>query len=141
MSTHRASRGHSHSSRVTLTGTNRSLLVRSTARHELFYPCCNSGISESGCMSSEHHTPDTTDDDCLTGFVETRNPPPGERGSRKIFSLDCEMCCTTAGTELTRVTVIGHDCETVYDSLVKPRNPILDYCTKWVDHSPVHFWW
>lgn len=42
------------------------------------------------------------------------------------------MCYTTVGTELTRVTVIGHDLSVVYDSLVKPRNRILDYCTKYV---------
>lgn len=98
----------------------------------MFYPCCNKGISESGCVSAEHHTPDTTDDDCLEGFLETREAPPGERGSKRLYSLDCEMCYTTVGSELTRVTVIGHDCNTVYDSLVKPRNRILDYCTKFV---------
>lgn len=99
-------------------------------RHELFYPCCNKNIAESGCMTAEYHTPDTTDDDCLEGFVETRDPPPGDPGARQFYSLDCEMCYTTVGSELTRVTVIKYDCGVIYDSLVKPRNRILDYCTK-----------
>lgn len=83
-------------------------------------------------MMSEYHTPDTTDDDCLENFVETRDPPPGDPGARQFYSLDCEMCYTTAGSELTRVTVIKYDCGVIYDSLVKPRNRILDYCTKYV---------
>lgn len=103
-------------------------------RHELFYPCCNKSISESGCVTAEHHTLDTTDDDCIEGFVETREAPPGE-SSKTFYSLDCEMCFTTVGSELTRVTIIGPDCSTVYDKLVKPRNKILDYCTKYVFHE------
>lgn len=34
------------------------------------------------------------------------------------------------GLELTRVTVIDHKLNLVYESLVKPDNPILDYNTK-----------
>lgn len=112
-------------------GRNTNLtVVRIAARHDMYYPCCNKSITESGCMSAEYHTPDTTDDDCLSGFVETRNAPPGESNAQTFYSLDCEMCYTTVGIELTRVTVIGPDCAVVYDSLVKPKNTILDYCTR-----------
>ena len=48
----------------------------------------------------------------------------------KVFALDCEMCYTTDGPELTRVTVIDTDLKTVYETLVKPDNPILDYNTR-----------
>lgn len=106
------------------------MFLKFIARHDVFYPCCNKSISESGCVTVDFHTPDMTDDDCLEGFLETREASPGEQGLKKFYALDCEMCYTTVGPELTRVTVIGHDCNTVYDSLVKPRNRILDYCTK-----------
>lgn len=40
------------------------------------------------------------------------------------------MCYTTEGSELTRVTVVSSDYKTVYETLVKPENPILDHNTR-----------
>lgn len=40
------------------------------------------------------------------------------------------MSYTTQGLELTRVTVINDDCKTIYETLVKPDNPIIDYNTR-----------
>lgn len=40
------------------------------------------------------------------------------------------QCYTTIGLELTRVSIINHKIECVYESFVKPENPILDYNTK-----------
>ncbi|KDO19755.1 hypothetical protein SPRG_15089 [Saprolegnia parasitica CBS 223.65] len=47
-----------------------------------------------------------------------------------LFALDCEMCETDLGSELTRVTVVNADGATVYDTLVKPRSTILNYHTE-----------
>lgn len=47
-----------------------------------------------------------------------------------VYALDCEMCYTTYGLELTRVTVINEDCNVMYETLVKPQNPIIDYNTR-----------
>ncbi|KAI9144483.1 ribonuclease H-like domain-containing protein [Paraphysoderma sedebokerense] len=54
---------------------------------------------------------------------------PGE--SRKLLAVDCEMCYTSAGLELTRVSVIDESLQTVYDTLVKPERDILDYNTRY----------
>lgn len=47
-----------------------------------------------------------------------------------MFGLDCEMCITNAGSELTRVSVVDENHKTIYDTLVKPYNDITDYLTK-----------
>ncbi|KAG6840115.1 hypothetical protein C0991_008905 [Blastosporella zonata] len=50
----------------------------------------------------------------------------------KIYAIDCEMCLTEDGKELTRVSIIDYYTEAViYDELVKPLKPITDYLTRW----------
>lgn len=48
-----------------------------------------------------------------------------------MFSLDCEMCLTREGNELTRICVVDSDYKMVYHSLVKPHNEIINYLTKY----------
>lgn len=74
---------------------------------------------------------DYVDYDNLTGFVSTIDRDEEFEPSKKdIFALDCEMCYTTIGMELTRITVVDFTGKVVYDSLVKPENKIVDYNTK-----------
>ncbi|GFO38892.1 Cg8368, isoform a [Plakobranchus ocellatus] len=48
-----------------------------------------------------------------------------------MFSVDCEMCITNAGrNELTRASIVTEDGQVIYDELVKPRNSIINYVTK-----------
>ncbi|KAF8697258.1 hypothetical protein AX14_001396, partial [Amanita brunnescens Koide BX004] len=52
--------------------------------------------------------------------------------ARKIYAIDCEMCLTENGKELTRVCIIEYYTEkVVYDQLVKPSMPVTDYLTRW----------
>ncbi|KAF8984136.1 hypothetical protein BGZ46_008752 [Entomortierella lignicola] len=53
-------------------------------------------------------------------------PPP-----KTIIAMDCEMCRTEAGPELTRVTLIGHNGAILLDELVKPEHEIIDYLTQY----------
>jgi hypothetical protein len=39
------------------------------------------------------------------------------------------MCLTEQGSEITRVTLVDFQGNTLYDELVKPENPIIDYLT------------
>lgn len=76
---------------------------------------------------------DYVDYDNLSGFVSTIDRDEDYVPSKKdMFALDCEMCYTTIGMELTRITVVDFSGKMVYDSLVKPENKIVDYNTKYV---------
>ncbi|KAK6505482.1 hypothetical protein TWF481_007380 [Arthrobotrys musiformis] len=46
-----------------------------------------------------------------------------------IYSMDCEMVKTASGPSLARISLISFDGKLVFDSLVKPSEPILDYLT------------
>lgn len=48
-----------------------------------------------------------------------------------VAAVDCEMCETAQGQELARVSVLGHDGRVLLESLVKPRNPVLNYLTQY----------
>lgn len=49
----------------------------------------------------------------------------------KLLAIDCEMCKTANGTELTRISMVDYNGKTVLDELVKPDLPILDYLTEY----------
>jgi len=48
-----------------------------------------------------------------------------------LFSVDCEMCLTDEGSELTRICVVDSTLAVVYHTLVKPRNKIRNYLTQY----------
>lgn len=64
------------------------------------------------------------------GFVRTvpaaANSPP-----LKMVAVDCEMCTTKVGLELTRVSLVDSEGNVLLDKLVKPPNPITNYLTQW----------
>jgi RNA exonuclease 1 len=91
------------------------------------YFCCKSQLQADGCQINAFHV---TGDVDPRGFVKTIASK--DVSKEKVFALDCEMCYTTNGIELTRVTVIDEDGITAYESFVKPDNMILDYNTRFV---------
>lgn len=96
-----------------------------------YYECCNGDEASSGCTVNEYHVRETLNYDCMPGFRETMPAPPNvSPANYGVYAIDCEMCYTTFGHELVRVTVINEDKEIKYDRLVKPKNPIIDYCTR-----------
>ncbi|KTF81228.1 hypothetical protein cypCar_00038846 [Cyprinus carpio] len=68
------------------------------------------------------------------GFMCTESDG-GVTDSSPLFGLDCEMCLTCAGLEVTRVALVDSSGRCVLDELVKPPNPIIDYCTSRQDGS------
>eukprot|EP00090_Calanus_glacialis_P004236 TRINITY_DN13135_c0_g1_i1.p1 TRINITY_DN13135_c0_g1~~TRINITY_DN13135_c0_g1_i1.p1 ORF type:complete len:630 (-),score=236.77 TRINITY_DN13135_c0_g1_i1:28-1917(-) len=48
-----------------------------------------------------------------------------------LYSVDCEMCLTEDGNELTRICVVDSTLAVVYHTMVKPRNKIRNYLTQY----------
>ena len=48
----------------------------------------------------------------------------------KICAIDCEMCRTSSGSELTRLSIVSPISGIVFDEFVKPQNKVIDYLTE-----------
>lgn len=67
-----------------------------------------------------------------SGFVETQEHPDiNQRYTSPLIAMDCEMCYTKNGLELTRLTLVDEKQNVIYDKYVKPANEIIDYNTKY----------
>ncbi|XP_048465471.1 RNA exonuclease 5-like isoform X2 [Rhincodon typus] len=83
-------------------------------------------LSEEELMKNDYPVAGTPHSD---GFVQTGCTAKVTDNS-PLLGLDCEMCLTTKGNELTRVCVVNADGSCLMDELVKPDNPILNYLTR-----------
>uniref|UniRef100_A0A096M153 RNA exonuclease 1 homolog n=1 Tax=Poecilia formosa TaxID=48698 RepID=A0A096M153_POEFO len=94
---------------------------------ETRYSCCQGVMGAPGCQMFKLHVHDYLS---LDGFVSTAPRRPSDSSCPGVYSLDCEMCYTVQGLELSRVTVISSSLQVVYDTFVKPDNEVIDYNTR-----------
>ncbi|XP_019645760.1 PREDICTED: RNA exonuclease 1 homolog [Branchiostoma belcheri] len=91
------------------------------------YTCCQGDAQAEGCSTGELHVWDSRKED-MEGYVTTLQKSPTDDPG--VFALDCEMCYTYGGMELTRVSVVNWSNKLVYETLVKPENKVIDYNTR-----------
>ncbi|XP_004631198.1 putative exonuclease GOR [Octodon degus] len=96
---------------------------------ENLYTCCSAPAGAVGCQVAKQHVHDGRKEN-LEGFVKTGTNGPSQDTHPEIYALDCEMCFTTRGLELTRITLVDADMRVVYDTFVKPDREIVDYNTR-----------
>ncbi|XP_049310106.1 uncharacterized protein LOC125778047 [Bactrocera dorsalis] len=105
----------------------------SKAGYTTKYTCCSGAKDSEGCERHSQHV--------WSGVVNGINGPYSDfvhtlpRSSKtpadtKVYALDCEMCYTDRGLEVTKVTVLGYDGRVVYDHFVRPTVKIVDYNTR-----------
>uniref|UniRef100_A0A673XJD7 Zgc:152968 n=1 Tax=Salmo trutta TaxID=8032 RepID=A0A673XJD7_SALTR len=94
---------------------------------ETRYSCCEGVAGCPGCQVFKLHVHDAVS---LDGFVSTLPRPASDKGCPGVFSVDCEMCYTTQGLELARVTVVNSSLQVIYDTFVRPDNDVIDYNTR-----------
>lgn len=66
---------------------------------------------------------------------DTAIDPPTST-SRRVITIDCEMCDTSTALEVTRISVVDEDGTVLLDSYVCPDTPILNYRTQWSGITP-----
>uniref|UniRef100_A0ACB8ERZ8 Uncharacterized protein n=1 Tax=Sphaerodactylus townsendi TaxID=933632 RepID=A0ACB8ERZ8_9SAUR len=101
-------------------------ILRHKGGWESRYSCCEGVVGSLGCQVAKLHVHDRRKEN-IDGFVKTFIKPPPLDGNHGVFAVDCEMCYTTRGLELSRVSVVDPSLQVVYDKVVKPDNEIIDY--------------
>lgn len=69
-------------------------------------------------------------------YVLTQDVYKDVTPSSPMFGVDCEMCLTSQGSELTRISIVNERLEPIYDELVKPDLPIVNYLTRFSGITP-----
>ncbi|RDD42792.1 RNA exonuclease 1-like protein [Trichoplax sp. H2] len=94
--------------------------------NERAYSCCDRPVGRTGCTTYKNHV-FRYYGDMSSGYVTTASSITAGIG---VYALDCEMCYTSNGMELCRITLIDHNIKIICDTLVKPSGRVIDYNTR-----------
>ncbi|XP_067678150.1 RNA exonuclease 1 homolog [Haliotis asinina] len=94
------------------------------------YNCCGGDLGAEGCQVCKFHVFESNKSENVTGYMKTIPSSPPIDGDYGVYAMDCEMVYTKGGMELARVTVIDPESKPVYETLVKPSFPVIDYNTR-----------
>ncbi|XP_055700617.1 RNA exonuclease 5-like [Phlebotomus papatasi] len=63
-------------------------------------------------------------------YVFTKDTYAPVTSKSPMFALDCEMVMTSSGvTEVFRLSIVNEDCESVYETFIRPQRSGIDYET------------
>ncbi|KAF9934727.1 RNA exonuclease 3 [Linnemannia zychae] len=97
-----------------------------------YYPCCDAPQGSIGCQDGPHvfKEDELLDLHCQIPFIETPKESRGGKKPHSVIAMDCEMCYTTGGFELVRISVVDKLGKVIMDELVKPNHQVLDMNTR-----------
>lgn len=101
------------------------------------YHCCTKPRTSLPCSTAPQHVSEDIDPDNLTGFINTGLN--SHISTESIYALDCEMLYTTAGMDLAAISIVDSNCHLVYETMVLPDAPIIDYNTEYSGLKEEHF--
>ncbi|PVU94298.1 hypothetical protein BB561_002670 [Smittium simulii] len=95
------------------------------------YTCCGGTQLDHTCDTGPHVF--CIKNDSILHLISNFEKPSLDNTEKKykLLALDCEMCATTMGYELSRLTVVDHFGTTIIDELVKPLGEVVDLNTRY----------
>ncbi|KAH0612826.1 uncharacterized protein H6S33_009206 [Morchella sextelata] len=117
---------------------SRSSANRAPTDSDKIFTCCRQRVGQSaGCTTCDNHVYKISESKRLASLWQFIKTPPRPQSSpqssnakepiERALCLDCEMCYTTHGMELIRLTATAFPSgATVIDALVRPAGGILD---------------
>lgn len=97
------------------------------------FSCCGGNPGVDACTIGDRHVHEYNRYTDLEGYEMTTDT---FNEQLKVFALDCEMCYTRHGMELTRITVVDDNEKVIYDTFVQPQGDIIDYNTQFSGVTP-----
>ncbi|CCJ30887.1 unnamed protein product [Pneumocystis jirovecii] len=108
-------------------------LIKTSNEQTKIYSCCHESNTDSiGCITSLHHVFKITSPSKLAAEIKfVASQAPMQSSFLDAAVLDCEMIYTTGGMELARITIYDICENLLIDKLIKPKNKIIDFNTRW----------
>ena len=93
------------------------------------FTCCQGEQNAPACTHYHNHVWSGVVPGLNGPFQDYERTKASDDASIKIYGLDNEMCYTSRGLEVARVSVVALDGSVVYDEFVKTTRPVICYNT------------